>query len=56
MNYHMGDVDVRRTETSFKVRFSMKQVDCTHTKGGVCVDSLLVYPVGFKERLRHFSS
>ncbi|KAK4796727.1 hypothetical protein SAY86_029053 [Trapa natans] len=56
VNYHVGDVNVGRTGTSLNVKFSMKRVDCTHTKGGVCVDSLLVYPVEFKERLRHLSS
>jgi hypothetical protein len=24
----------------------MAQIDCTHTKGGLCVDSVFIYPKG----------
>jgi hypothetical protein len=26
----------------------MMQIDCTHTKGGLCVDSVFIYPKGYK--------
>ncbi|CDP09805.1 unnamed protein product [Coffea canephora] len=50
--YHAGDFAVVDPSTSMKVKFSMTQIDCTHTKGGLCVDSVFVYPSEFKERLK----
>ncbi|XP_077234665.1 F-box protein PP2-A12-like [Tasmannia lanceolata] len=47
INYHVGDFIVKNSETSTKVKFSMTQIDCTHTKGGLCVDSVLIYPSEF---------
>jgi hypothetical protein len=52
--YHAGDFVVEKDNPLMKVKFSMTQIDCTHTKGGLCVDSVLVYPSYFKERLKHF--
>lgn len=44
-NYHAGDFVVKgRPETSTKIKFSMAQIDCTHTKGGLCLDSVFVRP------------
>ncbi|KAJ6851107.1 F-box protein PP2-A13-like [Iris pallida] len=48
IHYHVGDFDVQDSEVSTKVKFSMIQIDCTHTKGGLCVDSVLVCPKGFQ--------
>jgi hypothetical protein len=31
-----------------RLKFSLAQIDCTHTKGGLCVDSVLIYPKGFE--------
>ncbi|KAJ3680128.1 hypothetical protein LUZ60_016406 [Juncus effusus] len=45
--YYVGDFEVRDLEEDLKVRYSMTQIDCTHTKGGLCVDCVLVYPKGF---------
>ncbi|KAJ6962497.1 hypothetical protein NC652_001224 [Populus alba x Populus x berolinensis] len=42
--YHAGDFVVDGTNASTKLKFSMTQIDCTHTKGGLCLDSILVYP------------
>ncbi|KAL4344591.1 F-box protein PP2-A12 isoform X1 [Arachis ipaensis] len=42
--YHGGNFVVEDGNTSTKIKFSMTQIDCTHTKGGLCVDSVLVYP------------
>ncbi|KAM7258151.1 hypothetical protein ACFE04_013892 [Oxalis oulophora] len=47
--YHAGDFVVEKDNRSMKVKFSMTQIDCTHTKGGLCLDSVLVYPSHFKE-------
>ncbi|GAA0185369.1 hypothetical protein LIER_32657 [Lithospermum erythrorhizon] len=49
--YHAGDFSVNPSKST-KVKFSMTQIDCTHTKGGLCVDSVLIYPGEFKERLK----
>ncbi|KAK7245004.1 hypothetical protein RIF29_39834 [Crotalaria pallida] len=29
-----------------------RHIDCTHSKGGICVDSVLIIPAGLKERKR----
>jgi hypothetical protein len=52
--YHAGDFVVDGTNASTKLKFSMTQIDCTHTKGGLCLDSILVYPCKLKEGLGHF--
>ncbi|KAL7167432.1 hypothetical protein ACSBR2_037983 [Camellia fascicularis] len=55
IHYHVGDFVVEdpcRAPT--KLKFSMTQIDCTHTKGGVCLDSVVIYPSEFKERLKCF--
>ncbi|KAJ4759452.1 F-box protein PP2-A13 [Rhynchospora pubera] len=47
--YHIGDFTVpSESMEPVKLKFSMTQIDCTHTKGGLCVDSLLVYPKGHR--------
>ncbi|CAL0313388.1 unnamed protein product [Lupinus luteus] len=45
--YHAGDFVVEDGNSSTKVKFSMTQIDCTHTKGGLCLDSVLIYPSEF---------
>ncbi|CAA3008419.1 F-box PP2-A12-like [Olea europaea subsp. europaea] len=51
---HAGDFLVADSSKLTKVKFSMTQIDCTHTKGGLCVDSVLVYPNEFRKRLQLF--
>lgn len=54
--YHAGDFVVEDGNVSTKVKFSMTQIDCTHTKGGLCLDSVFVFPSEFrkvKEFLNH---
>ncbi|KAF8081001.1 hypothetical protein N665_0910s0004 [Sinapis alba] len=54
-HYHAGDFVVGKGKSSStKLKFSMTQIDCTHTKGGLCVDSVIVYPSSCKDRLRRF--
>ncbi|KAK4744629.1 hypothetical protein SAY87_010941 [Trapa incisa] len=45
-NYHAGDFVVKghHQGSSTKIKFSMTQIDCTHTKGGLCLDSVLICP------------
>ncbi|CAL1375433.1 unnamed protein product [Linum trigynum] len=54
--YHAGDfVVLKDNDASMKkLKFSMTQIDCTHTKGGLCLDTVLVLPCKFRERLKHF--
>ncbi|XP_042503994.1 F-box protein PP2-A13-like [Macadamia integrifolia] len=47
-HYYVGDFIVENPNVPTKIKFSMTQIDCTHTKGGLCVDSVLVCPSGFK--------
>ncbi|KAI7738278.1 hypothetical protein M8C21_024375 [Ambrosia artemisiifolia] len=42
--YQAGDFVVEDSKVPMKVKFSMTQIDCTHTKGGLCVDSVLIRP------------
>ncbi|KAF8698449.1 hypothetical protein HU200_035189 [Digitaria exilis] len=44
--YHAGDFVASKPDQLMKLKFSMAQIDCTHTKGGLCVDSVLIYPKG----------
>lgn len=44
VHYHAGDFVVGHTTTLMKIKFSLTQIDCTHTKGGLCVDCVFVYP------------
>ncbi|XP_057780652.1 F-box protein PP2-A13-like [Salvia miltiorrhiza] len=43
-SYHVGEFVVEDPNSSTKVKFSLTQIDCTHTKGGLCVDSVLICP------------
>ena len=47
--YHAGDFTVEDGNVSTKIKFSMTQIDCTHTKGGLCLDSVFIYPSEFKK-------
>ncbi|CAN8245326.1 unnamed protein product [Cochlearia groenlandica] len=49
-HHHAGDFVVGKSKRT-KIKFSMTQIDCTHTKGGLCVDSVLVYSSSCKDRL-----
>ncbi|KAG9148765.1 hypothetical protein Leryth_013445 [Lithospermum erythrorhizon] len=44
VNYHVGDFVVGKNNVSTKIKFSLTQIDCTHTKGGLSVDSVLICP------------
>ncbi|PKI41418.1 F-box protein PP2-A12-like [Punica granatum] len=55
VHYHVGDFNVLGHDSPpTRVKFSMTQIDCTHTKGGLCVDSVLIYPCEYKERFKQF--
>ncbi|XP_047943960.1 F-box protein PP2-A13-like [Salvia hispanica] len=42
--HHVGDFSVEDSNIPTSLNFSMTQIDCTHTKGGLCVDSVYVFP------------
>ncbi|KAI4372368.1 hypothetical protein MLD38_010609 [Melastoma candidum] len=42
--YHAGDFVVKDPEKWTRISFSMAQIDCTHTKGGLSLDSVVVCP------------
>ncbi|KAK4784820.1 hypothetical protein SAY86_019188 [Trapa natans] len=44
VHYHAGDFAVEELDMPIGVKFSMVQIDCTHAKGGLCVDSVLICP------------
>uniref|UniRef100_A0A2P2KW12 Uncharacterized protein n=1 Tax=Rhizophora mucronata TaxID=61149 RepID=A0A2P2KW12_RHIMU len=50
--YHVGDFVVDSSNILMTLKFSMTQIDCTHTKGGLCLDSVLVYPCKYRERFK----
>lgn len=50
VHYHVGDFVVNNPDP-MKIKFSMIQIDCTHTKGGLCLDSVVLYPSKFGEKL-----
>ncbi|GFZ01264.1 phloem protein 2-A12 [Actinidia rufa] len=52
VHYHVGDFVIQNPNTLMKVKFSMTQIDCTHPKGGICLDSVVIYPNEFRERLK----
>ncbi|KAH6789500.1 phloem protein 2-A13 [Perilla frutescens var. frutescens] len=43
-NYHVGEFVVQDSNSLTKIKYSLTQIDCTHTKGGLCVDSVLICP------------
>nr|XP_043626623.1 F-box protein PP2-A13-like [Erigeron canadensis] len=42
--HHVGEFVVKDSNTPMKVEFSLTQIDCTHTKGGLSIDSVLICP------------
>ncbi|PIA43443.1 hypothetical protein AQUCO_01900084v1 [Aquilegia coerulea] len=52
IDYKVGEFVVKESEPMTEVRFSMKQIDCTHSKGGLCVDAVFIIPSGLKGRRR----
>ncbi|XP_074319653.1 F-box protein PP2-A11 [Silene latifolia] len=43
-NYHVGNFTVGTGHIPIKIKFSMAQIHCTHTKGGLCLDSVIICP------------
>ncbi|GAB2265245.1 hypothetical protein Dimus_000314 [Dionaea muscipula] len=49
--YHVGDFTAENSNTPIKIKYSMCQIDCTHPKGGLCLDSVIICPSELKEKL-----
>ncbi|XP_043707563.1 F-box protein PP2-A15-like isoform X2 [Telopea speciosissima] len=54
IEYKVGEFTVSDSEDATEVRFSMKQIDCTHSKGGLCVDSVSIIPSNLRARRKRF--
>ncbi|XAR64614.1 hypothetical protein NMG60_11008362 [Bertholletia excelsa] len=52
IEYKVGEFIVTESDPTTEVRFSMKQIDCTHSKGGLCVDSVSIIPSDLREQRR----
>lgn len=52
IDYKVGEFLVLDSDSATEIRFSMKQIDCTHSKGGLCVDSVFIIPSDLRERRR----
>lgn len=50
IEYKVGEFIVSDAEPTTEVRFSMKQIDCTHSKGGLCVDAVFIMPSDLKDQ------
>ena len=50
--YHVGDFVIETSIGPTKLTFSLAQIDCTHTKGGLCIDCAVICPSEFRERLK----
>ncbi|KAF5803604.1 putative phloem protein [Helianthus annuus] len=48
IEYKVGEFIVNASDPPTEVRFSMKQIDCTHSKGGICVDAVSIIPSALK--------
>ncbi|KAF8403191.1 hypothetical protein HHK36_011289 [Tetracentron sinense] len=52
IEYMVGEFIVCDSQPVTEVKFSMKQIDCTHSKGGLCVDSVFIVPSDLRGRRR----
>lgn len=52
--YHVGDFLVQNSNVVTKIKFSMSQIDCTHTKGGLCLDSVFICPSELGQRIKKY--
>eukprot|EP00252_Welwitschia_mirabilis_P021889 TRINITY_DN5743_c0_g1_i1.p2 TRINITY_DN5743_c0_g1~~TRINITY_DN5743_c0_g1_i1.p2 ORF type:complete len:143 (-),score=20.04 TRINITY_DN5743_c0_g1_i1:52-480(-) len=43
-DYYAGDFIVHHGNELTDLKFSMTQIDCTHSKGGLCLDSVSILP------------
>eukprot|EP00252_Welwitschia_mirabilis_P001196 TRINITY_DN11104_c0_g1_i1.p1 TRINITY_DN11104_c0_g1~~TRINITY_DN11104_c0_g1_i1.p1 ORF type:complete len:184 (+),score=25.66 TRINITY_DN11104_c0_g1_i1:101-652(+) len=44
VNVYVGAIKVTNDQKITEIKFSMTQIDCTHSKGGLCLDSVSLIP------------
>ncbi|KAL1296364.1 F-box protein PP2-A13 [Arachis ipaensis] len=54
IHYRVGDFIVDRPNEPTKLKFSLAQIDCTHTKGGLCIDGAIICPTQFSHKILLF--
>lgn len=52
VHYHVGDFVIGDPNALTEIKFSLTQIDCTHTKGGLCVDSVIICPSSMGKQFR----
>ncbi|ESQ43315.1 hypothetical protein EUTSA_v10014258mg [Eutrema salsugineum] len=52
--HHVGDFVVENENSPVSVNFSMLQIDCTHTKGGLCLDCVIICPLEYRGKYSYF--
>ncbi|WCJ36602.1 F-box protein PP2-A14 [Euphorbia peplus] len=52
--YNVGKFSVDKPNSKVKIKFSMTQIDCTHTKGGLCLDSVFICPSDLRDKFLCF--
>lgn len=52
VGYHAGDFTVENHHMPMKIKFSLAQIDCTHTKGGLSLDSVIICPCELVDHLK----
>ncbi|KAK1429420.1 hypothetical protein QVD17_11629 [Tagetes erecta] len=52
IEYDVGEFIVSASDPATEVRFTMKQIDCTHSKGGMYVDNASIIPSDLKKSRR----
>ncbi|XP_027359230.1 F-box protein PP2-A13-like [Abrus precatorius] len=48
-HYHVGDFAIERPNGPTNIKFSLAQIDCTHTKGGLCIDGVVICPTEYRK-------
>ncbi|KAF6146780.1 hypothetical protein GIB67_007494 [Kingdonia uniflora] len=56
IEHEVGEFIVSNSELVTDIKFSMKQIDCTHSKGGLCFDSVFIVPSYLRKRRKEISS
>ncbi|WJX66476.1 hypothetical protein P8452_51033 [Trifolium repens] len=52
--YHVGDFVSEKANGPINIKFSLAQIDCTHTKGGLCIDGAVICPKELAHKLKQF--
>lgn len=54
MLYHAGSFAPKNHNDLMKIKFLLTQIDCMHTKGGLCVDSIFICNSNVEKGCRWF--